>query len=178
MIDCGMLGMVVCLLIATGMDGRRRAGAGGQNCDGALLMARPLSGHAHPVRRQQAPPQATVDRSVPRHSRQLHCGSDHGPEWHPAILTLRSRPGAVHADPNALRRRASSPCTKRGIKIPQAPWNTTINWTSEGFSHGFRVSGWGRADRSLNAIVPDQVGSWWPVVEYRPGEGDVVLGRV
>jgi hypothetical protein len=64
------------------MDGRRRAGVGGQNCDGALLTARPLSGHAHPVRRQQAPPQARADRSVPRHSRQLRCGSDHGPGWH------------------------------------------------------------------------------------------------
>ena len=59
------------------MDGRRRAGVGGQNCDGALLMARPLSGHAHPVRRQQAPPHAMADRSEPRHISQLHCGSDH-----------------------------------------------------------------------------------------------------
>jgi hypothetical protein len=59
------------------MDGRRRTGAGGQNCDGALLMARPLSGHAHPVRRQQAPPQARADRSDLRHISQLHYGSDH-----------------------------------------------------------------------------------------------------
>jgi len=55
--------MVICLLIANGTDGHRRAGVGGQNCDGALLTARPLSGHAHPDRQQQAPPQATADRS-------------------------------------------------------------------------------------------------------------------
>ena len=59
------------------MDGHHRTGVGGQNCDGALLTARPLSGHAHPVRRQRAPPQAMVDRSEPRHVSQLHCGSDH-----------------------------------------------------------------------------------------------------
>ena len=40
-------------------------GVGGQNCDGALLTARPLSGHAHPVRRQQAPPQAAVTSHTP-----------------------------------------------------------------------------------------------------------------
>src|SRR5918998_5494312 len=78
----GILGMVVCLLITNGMDGHRPTGAGGQNCDGALLMARPLSGHTHPVRRQQAPPQAAADRSAPRHVSQLRCGSDHGPGWH------------------------------------------------------------------------------------------------
>src|SRR6185437_9951435 len=77
----GMLGMVMCLLIANGTDGHRRAGVGGQNCDGALLTARPLSGHAHPVRRQQAPPHATADRSAPRHISQLHRGSDHGLGW-------------------------------------------------------------------------------------------------
>ena len=54
----------------------------GQNCDGALLTARPLSGHAHPVRRQQAPPQATADRSEPRHVSQLRCESDHDLERH------------------------------------------------------------------------------------------------
>src|SRR5919206_1848218 len=42
------------------------------------LAARPLSGHAHPVRRQQAPPQAEVDRSAPRHHGQSYRGSDPG----------------------------------------------------------------------------------------------------
>src|SRR3954468_5091353 len=92
----GMLGMVICLLIAHGTDGHRRAGVGGQNCDGALLMARPLSGHAHPVRRQQAPPQAMADRSVPRHVSQLRCGSDHGLGWHAGDLHTQTRPGGRH----------------------------------------------------------------------------------
>jgi transposase, IS6 family len=78
------------------MDGRRRAGVGGQNCDGALLTARPLSGHAHPVRRQQAPPQARADRSVPRHSRQLRCGSDHGPGWHAGDPHIQTRTWGWH----------------------------------------------------------------------------------
>jgi hypothetical protein len=39
---------------ATG--GRRRTGRGGQDCDGGLFTARPLSGHAPSARRQQAPP--------------------------------------------------------------------------------------------------------------------------
>src|SRR5919107_1299005 len=78
----GMLDMVMCLLIANGTDGHRRAGVGGQNCDGALLTARPLSGHAHPVRRQQAPPQVVADRSMPRHVSQLRCGSHHDLRWH------------------------------------------------------------------------------------------------
>src|SRR5690242_4542335 len=72
----GMLDMVMCLLIANGTDGHRRAGVSGQNCDGALLTARPLSRHAHPDRQQQAPPQAMADRSMPRHVSQLRCGSD------------------------------------------------------------------------------------------------------
>lgn len=63
---------------------------GGQDCDGALLAARPLSGHATPVRRQQAPPQAWVDRSIPRHHGQSYRGSDPGPGWHPNILTVVS----------------------------------------------------------------------------------------
>ena len=82
----------MCLLIANGTDGHRRAGVGGQNCDGALLMARPLSGHAHPVRRQQAPPQAMADRSVPRHVSQLYLGSDHGLGWHGGDLHTQTRP--------------------------------------------------------------------------------------
>lgn len=48
------------VLIVTGTDGRRRAGVGGQNCDVVLLTARLLTGHAPPVRRQQAPPQVTA----------------------------------------------------------------------------------------------------------------------
>ncbi len=54
-------------------------------------------------------PKPTVDRSVPRHSRQLHSGSDHGRDGTPAILTLGSRPGVVHADPHSCteRRRRS-----------------------------------------------------------------------
>ena len=46
------------------------------------LAARPLSGHATPVRRQQAPPQAEVDRSTPRHPGQSYRGSDPGPGRH------------------------------------------------------------------------------------------------
>ena len=82
----------MCLQIANGTDGHRRAGVGGQNCDGALLTARPLSGHAHPVRRQQAPPHATADRSVPRHVSQLHRGSDRGLGWHAGDLHSQTRP--------------------------------------------------------------------------------------
>ena len=44
--------------------------------------ARPLLGHATPVRRQQAPPQAEVDRSDPRHPGQSYRGSDPGPRRH------------------------------------------------------------------------------------------------
>src|SRR6266545_4882352 len=39
--DCGMLGTVVCLLTARERIGHRRAGAGGQDCDGALLRQGP-----------------------------------------------------------------------------------------------------------------------------------------
>jgi IS6 family transposase len=46
------------------------------------LAARPLSGHATPVRRQQAPPQAEVDRSTPRHPGQSYRESDPGPGRH------------------------------------------------------------------------------------------------
>ncbi|MDQ3763700.1 MAG: hypothetical protein M3460_19400, partial [Actinomycetota bacterium] len=41
-----------------------------------------------PVRRQQAPPQAGVDRSTPRHPGQSYRGSDPGSRWHPQILTV------------------------------------------------------------------------------------------
>jgi hypothetical protein len=57
------------------------------------LAARPLSGHATPVRRQQAPPQAGVDRSTPRHPGQSYRGSDPGSRWHPQILTVIPDPG-------------------------------------------------------------------------------------
>ena len=46
------------------------------------LAARPLSRHATPVRRQQTPPQAEVDRSTPRHPGQSYRGSDPGPGRH------------------------------------------------------------------------------------------------
>jgi hypothetical protein len=126
------------------MDGRRRAGVGGQNCDGALLMARPLSGHAHPVRRQRAPPQAMVDRSEPRHISQLHCGSDHD---------LGRHAGDPHGQTTtwgrytpiltvALRRRASSPCLKVGTQAPQAPWRTVKNRAFECLLRGFWAGEW------------------------------------
>jgi hypothetical protein len=46
------------------------------------LAARPLSGHATPVWRQQAPAQAEIDRSDPRHPGQSYRGSDPGPGRH------------------------------------------------------------------------------------------------
>jgi hypothetical protein len=75
---------------------------GGQNYDGALLTARPLSGHPHPVRRQQAPSQATADRSAPRHSSQLQ--PDHDLDSTSAIITVRPDPGAAHVDPHSCSR--------------------------------------------------------------------------
>src|SRR5436305_3110406 len=89
----GMLDMVICLLIANGTDGHRRAGVGGQNCDGALLTARPLSGHAHPDRQQQAPPQATADRSDLRQLASCVAGQTMVWDGTPAIFTLKTRPG-------------------------------------------------------------------------------------
>jgi DDE domain len=75
------------------MDGRRRAGVGGQNCDGALLTARPLSGHAHPVRRQQAPPKpGPTDQSQGIHASCV-AGQTMARDGTPVILTFRSRPG-------------------------------------------------------------------------------------
>ena len=84
-----------------GTDGRRRAGVGGQNCDGALLTARPLSGHAHPVRRQQAPPQARADRSAPRQLASCIAGQTTAWDGTPAIFTIRPSFGAEHADPHS-----------------------------------------------------------------------------
>jgi len=46
--------------------------------------ARPLSGHAPPDRRQQAPPQASSRQIKPKASRQSYRGSDHEPGRHPA----------------------------------------------------------------------------------------------
>ena len=60
---CGMLGMGVRLLIGSGGGWPSPGRPGGQNCDGALVAARPLSGHALPVRRQLVLPEPTVDRS-------------------------------------------------------------------------------------------------------------------
>jgi hypothetical protein len=51
-----MPGTAVPLLTAREADGCRRAGRDGQDCDGALVAARPLSGHVPLVQRQQAPP--------------------------------------------------------------------------------------------------------------------------
>jgi hypothetical protein len=139
-----------------GMDGRRRAGVGGQNCDGALFTARPLSGHAHPVRRQQAPPQATVDKSEPRHSSQLHFGSNHD---------LRRHVGDHHGQTTtwgrytpiltvALRRRASSPNTKAAGQTPQTPLRTATNRAYRRPRCGLWVSKWIRSVvRTLNATV-------------------------
>jgi hypothetical protein len=46
----GTLVMAVGVLFGTGHDGQHRAGSGGQSCDGAMFTARPLVGHAPPVR--------------------------------------------------------------------------------------------------------------------------------
>src|SRR4051794_41780561 len=58
-----ILGTVVRLLLGSGNGWPRRTGRGGQDCDGALFAARPLSGHASSVRRQHAPPR-TGDRQI------------------------------------------------------------------------------------------------------------------
>ncbi len=141
------------------MDGRRRAGVGGQNCDGALLTARPLSGHAHPVRRQQAPPQAMVDRSEPRHVSQLHCGSDHD---------LGQHAGDHHGQTTAwgrytpiltvaLRRRAPRP--RRAAKRETRPLRHLREPTQSGHLKACqpaagRATGGDWVGRSLNATVP------------------------
>jgi hypothetical protein len=44
----------------------------------------------------------------------------------------------------ALRRRASSRCTKQGGKNPQAPCKTLVNRTYEGVSFGFWTGKWSR----------------------------------
>ena len=167
------------------MDGRRRAGVGGQNCDGALLMARPLSGHAHPVRRQRAPPQAMVDRSEPRHISQLHCGSDHD---------LGRHAGDPHGQTTtwgrytpiltvALRRRASSPCLKVGTQAPQTPWRTVTNRAFECLLRGFWAGEWitsgdpnaqcnsaSTGHRRRGAALPGPAGQ-------RPGSGTLLPAR-
>jgi hypothetical protein len=75
----------------------------------------------------------------------------------------------------ALRRRASSPCTKQEGKTPQAPWKTPINRTSEGLSLASgRASGAGPVSRSLNATVP------WRVlgvgIDWAEAFHDIALG--
>src|SRR5215211_5603135 len=64
---CGMLGTVVWLLTARERIGHRRAGAGGQDCDGALFAARPLSGHTRRSGGSTYRPGPVVDRSSTRH---------------------------------------------------------------------------------------------------------------
>jgi len=61
-----MLGMVVCLLIATERMAVAGAGAGGQNCDGALLMARPLMTCERPVDGPGCLPQLWSSRASAR----------------------------------------------------------------------------------------------------------------
>src|ERR687884_924393 len=78
----GILGTVARLLLARGTDGHRRAGRAVRTVMVPWLAARPLSGHATPLRRQQASPQAEVDRSTPRHPGQSYRGSDPGPGRH------------------------------------------------------------------------------------------------
>src|SRR3712207_6600469 len=60
------------------MDGHRRVGRAVRTGKVPWLAARPLLGHAPPVRRQQAPPQAGVDSSAPRHHGQSYRGSGPG----------------------------------------------------------------------------------------------------
>jgi hypothetical protein len=88
-------GLVVCLLIATGTDGRRRAGVGGQNCNGVPLTARPLTGHAHPVRRQQAPPQATATDQC--QGPPASCVADQTTPWDGTSAILTPRCGRIFA---------------------------------------------------------------------------------
>jgi hypothetical protein len=143
--------------VATGMDGRRRAGVSGQNCDGALLTARPLSGHAHPVRRQQAPPQATADRSEPRHISQLHCGSDHDLKRHAGDPHSQTTTKGRHTPilTVALRRRVSPPWFKAARRAPRTPRITMTNRALKDLLSGFCVGRWiSPVGRSLNATVP------------------------
>src|SRR2546423_7462062 len=116
-----------------GMDGRRRAGVGGQNCDGALFTARPLSGHAHPVRRQQAP----------SHGRQIRAKA-----FQPVALRVRPRPGAarrrssrsdhdlgsVHADPHSCIKRSAHPGWSHLRAQKPLCWPRTpgLSWFSTG----------------------------------------------
>jgi hypothetical protein len=100
----GMLGMVICLPIANGDGWPSPAGVGGQNCDGALLTARPLSGHAHPVRQQQAPPQATADRSDLRQLASCVAGQTTTWDGTPAILTVGPAPWGDTRRSSQLRR--------------------------------------------------------------------------
>src|SRR5919205_787742 len=74
----GILGTVVRLLLDSGTGAPSPGRQAVRTVMVPWLAARPLSGHAHPVRRQQAPPQAEVDRSAPRHHGQSYRGSDPG----------------------------------------------------------------------------------------------------
>jgi len=77
----------------------------------------------------------------------------------------------------ALRRRASSPCTKQEGKTPQAPWKTPINRTSEGLSLASgRASGAGPVSRSLNATVPFPHREAYVVDVEADGLGDAQAG--
>jgi transposase-like protein len=78
-----MLATVIRLLICSGTGGRCRAGRAVRTVT-VPCAARPLSGHAPPDRRQQAPPQASSRQIKPKASRQSYRGSDHEPGRHPA----------------------------------------------------------------------------------------------
>lgn len=77
--------MVICLLIATATDGRRRAGAGGQNCDSALLTAEATIGTRPLMYRRSVAhlctecgyeyPEAEFQATTPDQRRCPDCGS-------------------------------------------------------------------------------------------------------
>src|SRR2546421_7621165 len=97
-----------------------------------------------PTRSGGSKPQATVDRSEPRHSSQLHCGSDHDlgrhvGDHHGQTTTWGRYTPILTV---ALRRRASSPCLKVGTEAPQAPWRTVTNRAFEGLLHSFWAGKW------------------------------------
>src|SRR5215217_5792496 len=81
---CGMLGTVVWLLTARPSPGR----AGGQDCDGALFAARPLSGHTRRSGGSTYRPGASgrqIKHKAPR----------------PVITRVRPRPGTAPAYPHS-----------------------------------------------------------------------------
>jgi hypothetical protein len=70
------------------------------------------------------------------------------PREHGREAARSKRDGTV-----ALRRRASSPCTKEGGQTPETPWETTINRTSEGLPHSFWARGRSRSGQVRSGQV-------------------------